>query len=65
MDNYTPFAGAPGKPPSNGSGSQGDGGSQGAGAPGVPPSGLAMASANGQPTEGDFPTGDSARQTLW
>ncbi|EMR68121.1 putative mrna binding post-transcriptional regulator protein [Eutypa lata UCREL1] len=64
MDQYNSF---PGKSTSNGSGSQGDAGSQGAGAPGVPPTGLPIAP-NGQ-GGGDvapgYPTGDSARQTLW
>ncbi|KXJ96094.1 hypothetical protein Micbo1qcDRAFT_30842 [Microdochium bolleyi] len=63
MDGYGPYNG---KPPSNGSGSQGDNNSQGAGGPGAPPSGLPMAPPNGQ--QGDnsgFPSADAARQTLW
>ncbi|KAI2472407.1 RNA-binding domain-containing protein [Annulohypoxylon bovei var. microspora] len=65
MDTFNPYNG---KPPSNGSGSQGDAGSQGAGvASGVPQPGLPLAPTNGQ-AGGDMSqnfTPDSARQTLW
>jgi hypothetical protein len=55
MDNFTSFNG---KPASNGSGSQGDGASQG-GLP-LPPNGAQGAGEN----PGSF-SGDPARQTLW
>ncbi|KAI1456570.1 RNA-binding domain-containing protein [Annulohypoxylon moriforme] len=65
MDTFNSYNG---KPPSNGSGSQGDVGSQGAGvAPGVPQPGLPLAPTNGQ-AGGDMAqnfSSDSARQTLW
>ncbi|KAI2619278.1 RNA-binding domain-containing protein [Hypoxylon sp. NC1633] len=65
MDGFNPYNG---KPPSNGSGSQVDAGSQGAGgAPGVPAPNLPMAPTNGQSASDmgqGFPS-DSARQTLW
>ncbi|KAH6648246.1 hypothetical protein BKA67DRAFT_357676 [Truncatella angustata] len=56
MDNFTPFNG---QPPSNGSGSQGDGGSQG-GMPPMPPNGQ-----GGGDNAGSFQGGDASRQTLW
>lgn len=62
MDGYGPYNG---KPPSNGSGSQGDNGSQGAGAQGGPPSGHPMAPPNGQPGDNQGFSADAARQTLW
>jgi hypothetical protein len=55
MDNFTPFNG---QPASNGSGSQGDGGSQG-GMPPLPPNGQAGGD------NGNFQGGDASRQTLW
>ncbi|KAI1849214.1 hypothetical protein JX266_005175 [Neoarthrinium moseri] len=56
MDNFTPYNG---QPPSNGSGSQGDGASQG-GMPPLPPNGQ-----GGGDAAGGFGGSDPARQTLW
>ncbi|KAI0125449.1 hypothetical protein BJ170DRAFT_596704 [Xylariales sp. AK1849] len=57
MDQYNPFQG---KPASNGSGSQAEGGSQG---PGLPP--MAPNGQGGGDAVGGFASGDTARQTLW
>lgn len=56
MDTFTPFNG---QPASNGSGSQGEGGSQG-GMPTMAPNGQG-AGDNGN----NFQGGDASRQTLW
>ena len=65
MESFNAF---PGKPTSNGSGSQGDAGSQAAGAPGVAAGGLPIPPPNGQgggDVASGYPSNDSARQTLW
>lgn len=66
MESFNAF---PGKPTSNGSGSQGDAGSQAAaGAPGVATAGLPIPPPNGQggnDVAPGYPSNDSARQTLW
>ena len=63
------FNAFPGKPTSNGSGSQGDAGSQAAaGGPGVAGTGLPIPAPNGQggaDVASGYPSNDSARQTLW